>query len=75
MSRALITKSAWETSTLVKPSFEGFPPLLFNALIRENPKFLPATRSRMISYWDCYYRSPYSKESDSVLDFLTDFKS
>jgi hypothetical protein len=31
----------------------------FGAFVRENRKFMATTRSRVRSYWDCYYRSQF----------------
>ena len=40
--------------------------------VRANPEFLALTEQRVISYWDCYYRSTSKKEYPGflVLDFL-----
>lgn len=33
---------------------------------KENPEYLQLTKHRMISYWNCYYRSYSSEKSDYV---------
>ncbi len=40
--------------------------------VRANPEFLALTEQRVISYWDCYYRSTSKKEYPGflILDFL-----
>lgn len=38
----------------------------YGAFFRENPLFFQRTRDRMISYWDCYYRWLYKRETDYV---------
>jgi len=35
-------------------------------LIIDNPDFAEKTESRVISYWDCYYRNEYPKKEDFV---------
>jgi hypothetical protein len=37
-----------------------------NRFIEENPKFFETTKSRMISYWNCYYRNRTSNEERYV---------
>ena len=32
---------------------------LFSEFVRENPAFMATTRRRVVSYWDCYYRSRF----------------
>jgi hypothetical protein len=34
----------------------------FNRFINENPKYFETTKSRIISYWDCYYRTSFPKK-------------
>lgn len=34
--------------------------------IRENPKFFETTKSRMISYWNCYYRTEFPNKENYV---------
>jgi hypothetical protein len=36
------------------------------AFILENPRFYEQNRSRMVSYWDCYYRSAFPRIKDYV---------
>jgi len=36
------------------------------AFMLENPKFYEQNRSRMVSYWDCYYRSAFPRIKDYV---------
>ncbi|UCP11805.1 hypothetical protein K5R88_09385 [Pseudomonas sp. MM213] len=46
--------------------FRMLDPMLYGTFIRDNPKYFQATRDRMISYWDCYYRWLYQRRSDYV---------
>lgn len=59
--------------------FSMFDPVLYGAFIRDNPKYFQATRDRMISYWDCYYRFLYKRKPDYVgfrlFDRLQEFAS
>ncbi|WP_225775880.1 hypothetical protein [Pseudomonas sp. Marseille-Q5115] len=59
--------------------FSLLDPVLYGAFIRENPKYFQATRDRMISYWDCYYRLRYKRKPDYVgfrlFDRLQEFAS
>lgn len=32
----------------------------YGAFVRANPQFLATTKRRATSYWDCYYRHPYT---------------
>jgi hypothetical protein len=41
-------------------------PVLYGAFIRDNQAYFQATQDRMISYWDCYYRTQYKRRSDYV---------
>jgi hypothetical protein len=34
----------------------------YKRFVKENPKYWQQTKSRMISYWNCYYRQTKSKE-------------
>jgi len=50
---------------------------LYGGFLRLNPDFWALTRSRVVSYWDCYYRS-HRKETYPgfrVLDFLHQLQS
>lgn len=38
----------------------------FNRFIKENPKYFEATKSRLVSYWDCYYRRSFPKKENYV---------
>ena len=40
--------------------------------LRDNPQFYSRTRSRVVSYWDCYYRTPRF-ESDVGNQLITFF--
>ena len=59
--------------------FSLLDPLLYGSFIRDNPKYFQATRDRMISYWDCYYRRLYKRKPDYVgfrlFDRFQDFAS
>lgn len=59
--------------------FSLLDPVIYGAFIRDNPKYFQATRDRMISYWDCYYRSLYKCKPDYVgfrlFDQLHEFAS
>jgi hypothetical protein len=46
--------------------FEMIDPMLYGTFIRDNPRYFQASRARMISYWDCYYRRLYKRKSDYV---------
>lgn len=35
----------------------------YRQFVRDNPKYWQQTVSRMISYWDCYYRRKYFRDS------------
>ncbi|WP_285349546.1 hypothetical protein [Pseudomonas sp. ME-P-057] len=54
-------------------------PVLYGTFIRDNPKYFQATRDRMISYRDCYYRWLYQRKPDYVgfrlFDRLEEFAS
>ena len=39
---------------------------LLRSFILENPEFYAKNRSRMISYWDCYYRFAFPRIADYV---------
>ncbi len=41
-------------------------PALYGAFIRDNLTYFQKTRDRMVSYWDCYYRTQYKRRSDYV---------
>lgn len=41
-------------------------PALYGRFIRDNRAYFQATQTRMISYWDCYYRRLYKRPSDYV---------
>ncbi len=44
--------------------------------LSENPKFYQTIESRVISYWDCYYRRRYPKKEDYVgFDILSHFNA
>lgn len=47
-------------------NFQMLDPMLYGTFIRDNPRYFQATRDRMISYWDCYYRWQYQRRSDYV---------
>jgi hypothetical protein len=48
-----------EIGTAVEAQMSTFGVEPFVKFARENPGFMETTRSRAISYWDCYYRSLY----------------
>jgi hypothetical protein len=39
----------------------------YKRFVKENPKYWQQTESRMISYWDCYYRRIKSKDLKNYL--------
>ncbi|WP_218275941.1 MULTISPECIES: hypothetical protein [unclassified Pseudomonas] len=41
-------------------------PTFYGSFIRDNQKYFQTTQDRMISYWDCYYRTQYKHRSDYV---------
>lgn len=47
----------------------------FAGFVRENPAFIATTRRRVVSYWDCYYRSRFptleSYPAFSALEAIT----
>lgn len=43
-----------------------FDDLALQRWLRENPLFYNQTRSRIVSYWDCYYRASYPQFEDYV---------
>jgi len=55
-----------EILSAVEASIPSMDHAVYGAFFRENPQFFRATRDRMISYWDCYYRSRYQRASDYV---------
>lgn len=50
-----------EAVTELLPSAD---PAQLAAFVAENPAFMATTRSRAVSYWNCYYRQQYPKLSD-----------
>lgn len=55
-----------ELLSAVEANIPSMDHAVYGAFFRENPQFFRATRDRMISYWDCYYRSRYQRASDYV---------
>lgn len=45
---------------------QALDPALYGAFIRDNPEYFQLIHNRMISYWDCYYRTLYKRRSDYV---------
>jgi hypothetical protein len=39
---------------------------LFGNFVSENPEFLRLTRSRAVSYWNCYYRDRFPHQEEYV---------
>lgn len=50
----------------VEAHLPKFDPELYGRFIRDNQAYFQTTQTRMISYWDCYYRRLYKYPSDYV---------
>lgn len=46
----------------IETNLGGLDARLYGDFLRENPEFLRLTEQRVISYWDCYYRSKRREE-------------
>jgi len=55
-----------EIIELIYNNRESMDKLAMSDFIQENPDFLSLTYQRIISYWDCYYRSSYPKYRRNV---------
>ena len=54
-----ILRAIWERRNL-------FDPVVLGQWLRDNQPFYDQTRSRIISYWNCYYRKSFPRFTDYV---------
>ena len=68
----LIGEYVVEILDLVKENLTYLETSTYGDFVRANPEFLVLTEQRVISYWDCYYRSIRKAEYPGflILDFL-----
>ena len=55
-----------EILQVIYENFKKIDIQLYCKFIEENPMFYEITKQRVISYWDCYYRSQYKDKNDYV---------
>jgi hypothetical protein len=53
-----------EIGQIIEVKLASFGAGPFARFVQENPEFMAVTRQRVISYWNCYYRSKYPSISD-----------
>lgn len=46
-----------EIIRIIEKNLKNLDVSLYSQFLLSNPSFLALTRQRVISYWDCYYRS------------------
>jgi hypothetical protein len=68
----LIGEYVVEILRVIQENLPHLDTLAYVNFVRDNPEFLALTGQRVISYWDCYYRSIPKEEYPGfrVLDFL-----
>lgn len=62
-----------EILTLIERRRDELDPAIYADFLVHNARFFEATRSRVVSYWDCYYRSDCPKFRCYVGSRLIDF--
>lgn len=55
-----------EILEVIKNNFNNLEKTEIKSFIAENNKFYNTIESRVVSYWDCYYRSKYPEKRDYV---------
>ena len=50
----------------IERALGAMPLSLYRDVLRENPSFWTTTKQRVMSYWNCYYRTQYPKRTDYV---------
>ena len=68
----LVGEYVVEILQVVQESLTDLETSIYADFVRANPKFLDLTERRVVSYWDCYYRSIKKEEYPGflILDFL-----
>lgn len=55
-----------EILAVIENSLPCLDPKIYAAFLADNPSFYATTRSRLVSYWNCYYRGTYPNFDDYV---------
>ena len=68
----LVGEYVVEILRVIGSNLDQLDPRVYRAFLRDNPRFLALMKHRMISYWDCYYRSQRLKDYEGfrVIRFL-----
>lgn len=58
----LVGEYVVEIIEVIYRKIDRLPVDVFKAFINENPAFIQLIKKRIISYWNCYYRTPHFKD-------------
>jgi hypothetical protein len=68
----LVGEYVIEILQVIQSNLDRLNPSMYEHFLRTNPELLARTRQRVISYWNCYYRSSRREEyvGFQLLDFF-----
>ena len=60
---------------IIRENLSYFDKSIYEEFVRSNPEFISLTEKRVMSYWNCYYRSIKKQDYPGflILDFLRSF--